>query len=414
MRINCEWSPAQWSMFYGDRAKSNKRVYAKGRRLGATLAGMRWIALSLLSGQGPALWVETQYSDIKRYRHLYLEPFLADNKIKATWDGSLNRLIINGQYADFRSSQNPKALEGQKYRKAFLNEAGIILKRGGVADGEYLVENAIMPMLWNYDDSEIIIAGTPKADNYFKTLYDRGQNGEGGWYSYTYTSYDTPTRWLNHKNLKDYEDTHSPYEVRQEIYGEFLSDKEKILKPEWITFCADQPDKYENIILGLDVAISKSSTADYSAAVVLGVSGDQVYVVGTYKDRLEFHELLKWIVDIADKHHPTLVAVETNAFQKAVYTELKRTTSLNLLAVPSKTDKVSRFFPAASAYSQRRIIHTSSVSPEFVREILDFSASSLRDDYCDALSIAYNSIPTKSKPIFCLFDPYAKDEDEDH
>ena len=80
------------------------------------------------------------------------------------WRKQQKILEINGAYIDFRSIDNPENLEGMGYDKGFLNEAGIILKN------EYLWNNAIKPMFWDFPNVKVVIGGTPKGKGIFHEL----------------------------------------------------------------------------------------------------------------------------------------------------------------------------------------------------------------------------------------------------
>src|SRR3989304_753994 len=98
------------------------------------------------------LWVDVVNSNIDKYIERYFIPHL--NKLPRTmweWRKQAKMITIQDAYIDFRSADTPETMEGFGYDKAFLNEAGIILKN------EYLWNNAIMPMFWDYPQAKVVI-----------------------------------------------------------------------------------------------------------------------------------------------------------------------------------------------------------------------------------------------------------------
>lgn len=141
-------------------------------------------------------------------------------------------------------------MEGFGYDKAFLNEAGIILK------DEYLWNNAIMPMFWDYPNAKVVIGGTPKGRGKFYELYQRGLDpGQTNYKSFHYTSFDSPFEHI-HKAIR--EDLQSMPErvVEQEIYARFLEDTGVVFRnfQEVMDAVPQKPQVGHRYIMGVDLA----------------------------------------------------------------------------------------------------------------------------------------------------------------
>lgn len=205
---------------------SNKKyvVVTKGRRFGATKGLANYFIKCCLKGVSPLLWVDTINGNIDRYFERYFVPELRKNGIPYDYNVQKKVLKIGNGYIDFRSADNPSSIEGFGYKKIFLNEAGIILKN------EYLYTNAILPMLMDYPDSQLISAGVPKGkylkngqEHPFFILYERGINGHPDYAVFQYSSYDNP--FLNQLDVASLEmemASMSELQVQQEIYGKFI------------------------------------------------------------------------------------------------------------------------------------------------------------------------------------------------
>lgn len=205
---------------------SNKKyvVVTKGRRFGATKGLANYFIKCCLKNIYPLLWVDTINGNIDRYFERYFVPVLKENNIPYDYNVQKKVLKIGNGYIDFRSADNPSSIEGFGYKKIFLNEAGIILKN------EYLYTNAILPMLMDYPDSQLISAGVPKGkylkngqEHPFYILYERGMSGNPDYAVFEYSSYDNP--FLNQLDVQALEAemaSMSEIQVQQEIYGKFV------------------------------------------------------------------------------------------------------------------------------------------------------------------------------------------------
>lgn len=220
-RLHLKYTPAQLEiLFQNEQAKF--KVITKGRRFGATKGFANGFIEWAFDGITPLLWVDTINGNIERYYERYFLPEL--KKIPSNWykwDVQKKVLKIKDSIIDFRSADAPESIEGFGYKKIFLNEAGIILKNN------YLYSNAILPMLMDYPDSQLIAAGVPKgkykkdgSKHKFYELWENAENGTFGYWGKSYSSYDNPL--LRPEDIKQIIDEVSPAEADQEIFGRFI------------------------------------------------------------------------------------------------------------------------------------------------------------------------------------------------
>lgn len=204
-------------------SKAKFVIVTKGRRFGATKGMANMAIIWLLQGL-KVLWVDTINGNIDRYFERYFVPELKKNNIHYDYNVQKKLLKIGNGYLDFRSADNPSSIEGFGYDKILLNEAGIILKN------EYLFTNAILPMLMDYSNSQLIATGVPKGkylksgnEHPFYMLYNRGINGYDGFEVFEYSSYDNPFLSDTDVQLLEREiKAMSELQAEQEIYGKFV------------------------------------------------------------------------------------------------------------------------------------------------------------------------------------------------
>jgi hypothetical protein len=222
MPLNLEFSyfKPQYDIFFDSPAKF--LIVPKGRRFGFTRGGANAYIEYMVDGISPLLWVDTINGNIERYYDRYFLPVLKQIPQK---DWSFNRqkkeLRIRDSILDMRSADAPESIEGFGYKKILLNEAGIILK------DSYLYSNAILPMLLDYPDSQLIAAGVPKGKytkdgekHKFYELYEACLEGKEGYQLRRYTSYDNPL--LQRRDIDNLILSMTDQEYRQEIMGEFV------------------------------------------------------------------------------------------------------------------------------------------------------------------------------------------------
>jgi len=220
-KIELTYTPAQNEIFFSNTDKKFK-VIPKGRRLGVTRGAAHAFIEWSLDQVGTMLWVDTINGNIDRYMDRYFFPALKQlPKTKWDWNQQKKILRIYDNITDFRSADSPESIEGFGYKKIFLNEAGIILK------DDYLYSNAILPMMLDYPDSQLIAAGVPKgkikkdgSTHKFYELWENVLRNEPGYWGKIYSTFDNPL--LTKIDIETIISELSSAEERQEIYGEFL------------------------------------------------------------------------------------------------------------------------------------------------------------------------------------------------
>lgn len=221
--IQVKYFRKQHEVFFGGNHKYV--VVPKGRRSGITKGAQQAKIKWALKGINPMLWVDTINGNIDRYFERYFLPDLKKlpDFITWRWNQQKRELKINDSIIDFRSADIPENIEGFGYKKIFLNEAGIILK------DEYLYNKAILPMLLDYPDSQLIAAGVPKGrftkdgnKHTFYELYEKALSGHENYRLVQMTTFDNPLipEEEVHAMLLEMDES----TAQQEIYGQFVDD----------------------------------------------------------------------------------------------------------------------------------------------------------------------------------------------
>lgn len=222
-KIRFDYFRKQYDIFFGGNEKYV--IVPKGRRGGATRGAQQAYIEWALDGITPMLWVDTINGNIDRYYERYFRPSLSclPSQIEWKWNQQKRELRIADSTIDFRSADIPENIEGFGYRKIFLNEAGIILR------DPYLYNKAILPMLLDYSDSQLIAAGVPKGKftrdgikHTFYTLYEKALTGHKDYRLVQVTTYDNPL--IHREEIEAMINEMDEPTVQQEIYGQFVVD----------------------------------------------------------------------------------------------------------------------------------------------------------------------------------------------
>lgn len=234
--LGLQYSPAQNYAFFESEHLGRFRFFPKGRRLGFTRGGASACIEFCLEGKA-VLWGDTIAGNIRRYVERYFIPALRSQGIQYTYNVVEKTLHIGRGHIDFRSADNPENWEGFGYDVIILNEAGIILAG---ENGRYLYQNAVMPMMIDNPNSQLIAGGVPKGRNgLYYELYQRAIANTPGYHARTFSSYENP--WISTAAIKSLEHdmrvVGGEALVEQEIYGKFLdanADELRVIPRAWI------------------------------------------------------------------------------------------------------------------------------------------------------------------------------------
>lgn len=261
LHLDLTYSAAQNAAFF-DHPPGKYFIYPKGRRVGFTRGGMQAACEWALEGLA-VLWGDTISVNIRKYVERYALPLLQKQKIPHTWNVVEKTLRFEtGGFIDFRSADNPENWEGFGYHKVLLNEAGIILEG---ENGRYLYQNSVLPMLLDFEESELYAFGVPKGTtNLFYDLHQRATQNLPGYHTQTFTSHDSP--WLRREALagliEEMRTLGGQTLVDQEIYGKFVNIQGgglRVIPEAWVRLAQQrweamqQPQRPPDA-LGVDVA----------------------------------------------------------------------------------------------------------------------------------------------------------------
>lgn len=372
------------------------QVYTNRRRFNVVRCGRRWgktvLAMAILAeraAQGlPTAYMAPTYKmlmDFWRECKRTLAPLIeSTNEQEKRID-----LKIPGGSIDFWSLDNPDALRGRKYAEVCIDEAA------AVGDLEESWNMVIRPTLMDYKGGAWLFS-TPKGRNYFWVLNEQARVDEQ-WATFHMPTASNP--YIDDAEVEAFRQSMPTISYNQEILAEFVDVSGALMKREYLFYTDRIPDGLR-VGMGVDLAISRSEDADYTAIVVVGYDEEtgHRYVLDVHRDRLQFHQILKVIEALASKWQPHRINVEQVQFQAAVVQELMRKTNLPIKGFKPDRDKVTRFYPLLARYEQGLVYHMRGLLSEFEHELLAFGMKSTdHDDMVDALVMAHEAATAKAR-----------------
>lgn len=105
----------------------------------------------------------------------------------------------------------------------------------------------------------------------------------------------------------------------------------------------DKAPEMQMIIQGWDVALKAKETNDYTVCLTLGVDGDEnLYILDMFRARLTAPQIEDMVYAQYDRHRPSQVFMEDAASGTAVMQYVAERSSIPILPVKARQDKVTR------------------------------------------------------------------------
>lgn len=152
--------------------------------------------------------------------------------------------------------------------------------------------------------------------------------------------------------------------------------------------------EYEQISVGLDFAYTARTSADYSAAVVVGRYKGELHVIDTLRLQVEPREF-RDRVRLLSATYPTATFTCYVAATEKGGVEFFRDTGLNIDGLIAKQDKFMRAVPTAAAWNslQFKLPAKAEWLNPFLNELCSFTGNKdARDDFVDAFAAAHDGL----------------------
>lgn len=185
-----------------------------------------------------------------------------------------------------------------------------------------------------------------------------------------------------------------------------------LFRREWLRSFAAMPQKLDRVVLAVDSAFKTTTTADYSAIVVigevkaLGANGalPGYYVLSVWRGRVEFAALKRMVIQHAGDYRPNAVVVEDAASGQSLIQELRVESGLPVIPLKPDRDKLSRAAAVSPVVEGGRLF-LPAADPgwcaDFTAELLAFPGGR-HDDQVDALVWALDYLRHRPSSSFSV------------
>ncbi len=174
-----------------------------------------------------------------------------------------------------------------------------------------------------------------------------------------------------------------------------VPDDEQIITRDMIKYYPEIPSVLRNettrIVIGVDLAISESDKADFTAIITMEVrgSGDEMrmYILPSpINQRMSFNATVDTLKLLDKAHYQPKIYVEQTAYQAAVVQVLKQD-GLDVSGVTPKSDKRSRLSMISDKIERGVILFPEHGAEDLITQLVGFGVER-HDDLVDALTMA--------------------------
>lgn len=304
----------------------------------------------------------------------------------------------NGGFVHFRTAEDPESLRGAGLDIMWIDEAAFIPNVRAWEVSEPAISDK---------EGILITSSTPSGKNWFyETFWNDEALKDNDIGRVEYRTIDNPfyprARWDRLAR------TMHPMIFRQEMMAAFDAFQGRELMADWLKYYTlgeerddmiavprqkDNPKKFDlTLYMGVDPAISLSDRADKFAMVLLGVTKDhlQVFVLDIYADRIPFPEQVDKIKEWHLKYRPSLIGIESNAYQAALAQQVMRLETLPPVVpiISGQKKKPERILGMAPLFRIGKV-RVRKEQRAFIDEWLDYDSQikNPKDDILDAVEI---------------------------
>jgi predicted phage terminase large subunit-like protein len=237
----------------------------------------------------------------------------------------------------------------------------------------------------------------------------------GGWLSYLWKAHPS----INNFSKILWPDRHSEKELRairdmyiekgqpeayaQEYLNQPLDETTaQFRKSDFKELRTEDKEKRVNFYIGLDLAVTESTTADYSCFVVGAVTEDNdLQIRHVIRERMDSEKAVETIINLQRLYDPMLFCMEKGQITNSVLPFLRQRMGetgvfVNMELTTSNTDKVQRVqsFRARARAGKVRVDQEADWWPDFLDELVGFPRKKKDDqvDACAQLGLALNKM----------------------
>ena len=286
-----------------------------GKTLLSTLTALKW---ALDTNNQCVMVVSPTDSQVKKiYKQMIqmIEPILSIVKTYKIQSGDCEIVFNNGSSILFRSALSENTLRGYSNTHLILDECAFIKEE---------TWNTILAPTLTVRGKKCLFCSTPKGNNFFARLYNKGLSGDDKDYkSFKLTYFNNP--YANIKFIQEQQLVLPDEIFRQEYMGEFIDSAGcfkniqdvAVMKP-------SSPLHGEQYYIGVDIAFKK----DYTVAICLNSKKEMVDMIRFNNTDIGY--LTTELKRFFKKWNPKKINIESNNQGLPVIQQLQREGVMNI------------------------------------------------------------------------------------
>lgn len=283
---------------------------ACGRRWGKSTLGVNLIAATTLAGY-PFGWFAPTY---KLLGEAWRDALRVLRPVIASSNATDHRIeLITGGVAEFWTLQDPDAGRSRKYKRAFIDEAGLVANLGEIWQA------AIRPTLADYA-GDGWLAGTPKGRNFFWECFNRGLDPlQAEWACWQKPTEDNPH--IPPEEVVAMRAELTERRAAQEIDAQFLDDGGGVFRN--VVACStgsrQAPIEGHQYVFGIDWG----RAVDYTAISVWDTLTRREVELDRF-NLVEYPQQEGRVTALAERYKPIAILAEQNSIGDAIISNLRR------------------------------------------------------------------------------------------
>jgi len=288
----------------------------------------------------------------------------------------------NGAVATLYGAENYQQLRGPQFDLAWVDEfAKFLYPRETFEQLSFSLRMG--------DDPKLILTTTPRPIPFIKELMERDDV-----VTVRGSSLENKEN-LSPAFLKQLEYLKGTRMEAQEIYAEIVEDNPNTLWS-WrdIENCYRDPPHYiENIVIGVDPAMTSGDNSDETGIIVVGKDcNDRAFVLEDASMKASPEIWIKKVAELYKKYHARKIVIETNAGGDLLEELLKKEDpTMRIKKVRAKESKVCRAQPVVLLYQKNLVFHAKQFR-ELEMEMATYELGQKSPDRMDALVWALSDL----------------------
>src|SRR5437762_3107503 len=172
-----------------------------------------------------------------------------------------------------------------------------------------------------------------------------------------------------------------------------------MVKTAWLQYYEpdQRPERFSQTIQSWDTANKATELSDYSVCTTWGVHDNRYYLLGVFRQRLNYPDLKRKVQELAKRDRPNKILIEDKASGTQLIQDLKADGVYAVTAYqpPSGTDKIMRLHAQTAAFENGRVLLRVRAPwlSEYINELTSFPGTR-QDDQVDSTTQALDHLRT--------------------